>query len=68
MPSDDPLSLLDTHPDAPRIRSRKLTGSVATIVADAALLDLHEPSPLAGPALERLTELAFGASGEIAGK
>ena len=40
----------------------------ATIVADAALLDLHEPSPLAGPALERLTELAFGASGEIAGK
>jgi hypothetical protein len=40
----------------------------ATVVADAALLDLHEPSPLAGPALERLAELAFGTSGEIAGK
>lgn len=40
----------------------------ATIVADAALLDLHEPSPLAEAALERLAELAFGASGEIAGK
>jgi hypothetical protein len=39
-----------------------------TIVADAALLDLHEPSPLAGPALERLAELAFGTSGEIAGR
>lgn len=40
----------------------------ATIIADAALLDLHEPSPLAEPALERLAELAFGTSGEIAGR
>jgi hypothetical protein len=40
----------------------------ATILADAALLDLHEPSPLAGPALGRLAQLAFARSGEIAGE
>ena len=35
MNSDDALAALDEHPDAERIRSRKLTGNVATIVADA---------------------------------
>jgi hypothetical protein len=40
----------------------------ATILADAAVLDLHEPSPLAGPALGRLAQLAFARSGEIAGE
>ncbi|MXP41686.1 ABC transporter [Altererythrobacter soli] len=40
----------------------------ATILADAAMLDLHEPSPLAGPALGRLAQLAFAGSGEIAGE
>ena len=46
MQSDDPLSLLDKLPDAPRIRSRKLTGSVATIVADASGLSGAERSAL----------------------
>jgi len=40
----------------------------ATILADAALLDLHDPDPLAGPALARLEQIAFGESGEIAGR
>lgn len=40
----------------------------ATIVADAAVLDLHEPDSLAAPALDRLVEIAFAASGEIAGQ
>ena len=40
----------------------------ATVIADAALLDLHDPSPLAEPALERLAGAAFGTSGEIAGE
>jgi hypothetical protein len=40
----------------------------ATILADAAMLDLHEPSPLAGPALGRLAQLAFARSREIAGE
>ena len=35
MNSDDALIALDELPDAERIRSRKLTGNVATIVADA---------------------------------
>jgi ATP-binding protein involved in chromosome partitioning len=35
MNSDDALTALDGLPDAKRIRSRKLTGNVATIVADA---------------------------------
>lgn len=35
MNSDDALTALDELPDAERIRSRKLTGNVATIVADA---------------------------------
>ena len=40
----------------------------ATIVADAAVLDLHQPDSQARPALDRLAEIAFGASGEIAGR
>lgn len=35
----DPLSALDALPDASRIRSRRLVGSIATIVADATGLD-----------------------------
>ena len=35
MNSDDALTALDELPDADRIRSRRLTGNVATIVADA---------------------------------
>ena len=45
---DDPLSSLDALPDAERIRSRKLVGSIASIVVDATGLD--EP---ARTALER---------------
>ena len=40
----------------------------ATILADAAVLDLHEPDPAAGAALRELTRLAFGKSGESAGQ
>ena len=35
----DPLTALDDLPDAARIRSRKVTGGVATIIADATGLD-----------------------------
>ncbi|MEO5973075.1 MAG: Mrp/NBP35 family ATP-binding protein [Sphingomicrobium sp.] len=37
--ADDPLSSLDALAEAPRIRSKKLAGGVATIVADAGGLD-----------------------------
>jgi ATP-binding protein involved in chromosome partitioning len=40
------LDVLDHHPDAARIRSRRLTGSVATIVADATGLDDGEKEKL----------------------
>ena len=40
----------------------------ATIVADAALLDLHDTSPLAEPALEGLRALAFKPSGDVRGR
>jgi len=46
MQSDDPLNLLDKHPDGARIRSRKLSGGVATIVADASGLSRDERSAL----------------------
>jgi ATP-binding protein involved in chromosome partitioning len=36
---DDPLNSLDALPDAARIRSRKLVGSIATMVVDATGLD-----------------------------
>jgi len=39
----------------------------ATILADAAVLDLHAPDPRAPVALRGLVNLAFGTSGEIAG-
>ena len=43
---EEPLSGLDELPDAPRIRSRKLVGDVATIVADASGLGDAERSAL----------------------
>ena len=46
MNSDDALAALDEHPDAVRIRSRKLTGNVATIVADASGLSARERDSL----------------------
>ncbi|HET9398744.1 MAG TPA: Mrp/NBP35 family ATP-binding protein [Sphingomicrobium sp.] len=46
MSSEDPLAALDKLPDAGRIRSRKLTGEVATIVADASGLSAREREAL----------------------
>ena len=46
MTSDDVLISLDELPDAGRIRSRKLTGNVATIVADASGLSASERNSL----------------------
>ena len=46
MNSDDVLTALDELPDADRIRSRKLTGSVATIVADASGLSPRDRESL----------------------
>ena len=46
MNSDDALIALDELPDAERIRSRKLTGNVATIVADASGLSARERESL----------------------
>ena len=46
MNSDDALTALDELPDAERIRSRKLTGNVATIVADASGLSARERESL----------------------
>jgi len=46
MHSDDALTALDELPDAERIRSRKLTGDVATIVADASGLNTSERESL----------------------
>ena len=59
METDDPLSLLDKLPDATRIRSRKLTGSIATIVADASGLSGTERSALEA----RLKAAALAAPG-----
>ncbi|MEO5972675.1 MAG: Mrp/NBP35 family ATP-binding protein [Sphingomicrobium sp.] len=56
---DDPLSPLDALVDAPRIRSKKLTGGVATIVADASGLDKSEQSALD----HGLREAALGVPG-----
>lgn len=44
-----------------------LGNGTAMIVADAALLDLYDPDPIAAAALTRLESLAYGHSGEIAG-
>jgi ATPases involved in chromosome partitioning len=46
MTSDDALTALDELPDATRIRSRKLSGGVATIVADASGLRPSEREAL----------------------
>lgn len=46
MTSDDALTALDELPDATRIRSRKLSGTVATIVADASGLRPSEREAL----------------------
>jgi ATP-binding protein involved in chromosome partitioning len=46
MISDEHLSGLETLPDADRIRSRKLVGDVATVVADASGLNDAERSAL----------------------
>ena len=43
---DPELAALDTHPQAPRIRSTKLTGNVATIIADATGLSKTERDAL----------------------
>jgi hypothetical protein len=46
---------------ADRVLARCAIGEgSATVLADAALLDLHEPDPLAGQALQGLMALAFG--------
>lgn len=45
---DDPLSMLDQIPEAARIRSRKLAGGVATIVADATGLTTTDATALEG--------------------
>jgi len=46
MTEDDPLSALSTHPDAARIRSRKLKGTIAALVVDATGLGPDERSAL----------------------
>jgi ATP-binding protein involved in chromosome partitioning len=46
MNGDDALAALDTLPDADRIRSRRMTGNVATIVADASGLGARERDAL----------------------
>ena len=59
MNSDDALTALDELPDADRIRSRKLTGNVATIVADASGLPGSEREALEA----RLKKAALGLPG-----
>ena len=44
--TDDPLSRLDAQPDAARIRSRRLSDGIATIVADATGLVAEERARL----------------------
>lgn len=61
MTSDDGLTALDKHPDAERIRSRKLAGNVATIVADASGLNAKERTSLE----ERLKAAALAVPGVI---
>ena len=46
MSNDDVLAVLDELPDAGRVRSRRLTGNVATIVADASGLGAREREAL----------------------
>jgi len=51
---DDPLALLDSHPDAARIRSRKINGGVATLIVDGAKMRNDERKALEA----RLSEAA----------
>ncbi|MEO6114372.1 MAG: Mrp/NBP35 family ATP-binding protein [Sphingomicrobium sp.] len=46
MNQDDPLSPLDTSPDAARIRTRRLVGGIASIVADASDLSIDDRAAL----------------------
>ena len=57
--TDDALISLDTLPDADRIRSRRLVGDIATIVADASDLSDEERSALEA----RLKAAAMSQSG-----
>src|SRR5688572_10951542 len=58
MSSDEGLEALDNTPDAGRIRSRRLTNGVATIVADATGLSASERE-----ALEARLKAAAAAAG-----
>jgi ATP-binding protein involved in chromosome partitioning len=44
--TDDPLEALDALPNASRIRSRKIVGRIATIIADASGLDARQRTAL----------------------
>ena len=44
--ADDPLAALDTSPDSARIRTRRMVGGVASIVADASDLSVDDRSAL----------------------
>jgi ATP-binding protein involved in chromosome partitioning len=57
--SDDPLAGLDALPDSARVRSRRLSGDVATIIADATGLAAGERKDLE----ERLRAAAAAAPG-----
>ena len=46
MTQDDPLLPLDASPDAHRIRTRRMVGGVASIVADASDLSVDERAAL----------------------
>ena len=59
MSNDDVLASLEALPDADRIRSKRLTGSVATIVADAGGLSTRQREELE----ERLKQAALAAPG-----
>jgi len=57
MITDEPLSALDLLPDAERIRSRRLVGDIATIVADASGLTDIERAELEARLREAATAL-----------
>ena len=59
MSHDDPLAALSGHPDAARIRSRKLKGTIAALVLDASGLSPDERSALEA----RMRGAALGLTG-----
>ena len=59
MDQDDPLAPLDALPDGPRIRTRRLVGGIASIVADASNLSVEDRAALD----LRLREAARGIAG-----